>query len=176
MDQIEEAYNNSPHRGLGYKIPNHIHLLTDVDEIKEQEKTELVQKLKNYGAITKRQLKNKISSTEALAEGTHVRLLLGKTEGVFQKSYLPIFTKEIFVIHKVVKKFPFTYYLRDLLNYPIEGLVYRQELKPVTLPKKFAIDKVLKKEVLPTGATRYLVSWDGYPKHFDSYVNELEVP
>merc|ERR1712002_1304548 len=48
--------------------------------------------------------------------------------------------------------------------------------KPVTLPKKFAIDKVLKKEVLPTGATRYLVSWDGYPKHFDSWVNELEVP
>merc|ERR1711915_164645 len=133
--------------------------LTDVDEIKEQEKIQLVQKLKNYGAISKRQLKNKISSTEALAEGTHVRLLLGKTEGGFQKSYLPIFTKEIFVIDKVVKKFPFTYYLRDLLNFPIEGLVYRQELKPVTLPKKFAIDKVLKKSA-SQGAARYLVSWD----------------
>ena len=176
LDQIEEAYNNTPHRGLGYKIPNEIHLLTDVDEIKEQEKTQLLQKLKNYGAITRGQLKNKISSTEALAEGTHVRLLLGKTEGVFQKSYLPIFTKEIFVIDRVVKKFPFTYYLRDLSNSPIEGLVYREELKPVTLPKKFAIDKVLKKEVLPTGEIRYLVSWDGYPKHFDSWVNELEVP
>merc|ERR1712240_702548 len=103
------------------------HVLTDVDEIKERKKTQLAQKLKNYGAITKRQLKNKISSTEALAEGTHVRLLLGKTEGVFRKSYLPIFTKEIFVIDKVVKKFPFTYYLRDLLNFPIEGLVYREE-------------------------------------------------
>ena len=176
LDQIEEAYNNTPHRGLGYKIPNEIHLLTDVDEIKEQEKTQLLQKLKNYGAITRGQLKNKISSTEALAEGTHVRLLLGKTEGVFQKSYLPIFTKEIFVIDRVVKKFPFTYYLRDLSNSPIEGLVYREELKPVTLPKKFAIDKVLKKEVLPTGEIRYLVSWDGYPKHFDSWVNELEAP
>ena len=105
-----------------------------------------------------------------------MRLLLGKAEGVFQKSYLPIFTKEIFVIHKVVRKFPFTYYLRDLLNHPIEGLVYREELKPVTLPKKFAIDKVLKKEVLPSGATRYLVSWDGYPQHFNSYVNEIEAP
>merc|ERR1712212_205740 len=176
LDQIEEAYNKSPHRGLGYRTPNEIHLLKDVDEIKEQERIQLLQKLKNYGAITKRQLRNKISSTQALAEGTHVRLLLGKAEGVFQKSYLPIFTKEIFVIDKVVKKFPFTYYLRDLLNHPIEGLVYRQELKPVTLPKKFAIDKVLKKEVLPTGATRYLVSWDGYPNHFDSWVNELEVP
>ena len=50
LDQIEEAYNNTPHRGLGYKIPNDIHLLTDVDEIKEQEKTQLLQKLKNYGA------------------------------------------------------------------------------------------------------------------------------
>ena len=105
-----------------------------------------------------------------------MRLLLGKTEEVFQKSYLPIFTKEIFVIDRLVKKFPYTYYLRDLLNHPIEGLVYRQELKPVTLPKKFAIDKVLKKQVLPTGATRYWVSWDGYPSHFDSWVNELEVP
>merc|ERR1711999_39282 len=136
----------------------------------------LLQKLKNYGAITKRQLRNKISSTQALAEGTHVRLLLGKAEGVFQKSYQPIFTKEIFVIHRVVRKFPFTYYLRDLLNHPIEGLVYREELKPVTLPKKFAIDKVLKREVLPSGATRYLVSWDGYPQHFNSYVNEIEAP
>merc|ERR1711889_39700 len=152
----ERAIRTIKHRLIRYFSQKNT--LKYVDEIKEQEKIQLVQKLKNYGAITKRQLKNKISSTEALAEGTHVRLLLGKTEGVFQKSYLPIFTKEIFVIDKVVKKFPFTYYLRDLLNYPIEGLVYRQELKPVTLPKKFAIDKVLKKEVLPTGATRYLVS------------------
>merc|ERR1712240_649441 len=57
------------------------------------------------------------------------------------------------------------------LGHPIEGLVYREELKPVTLPEKFAIDGVLKREVLPSGATRYLVSWDGYPQHFNSYVN-----
>jgi len=176
LAQIEEAYNKSPHRGLGYRTPNEIHLLKDVDEIKEQERIQLLQKLKNYGAITKRQLRNKISSTQALAEGTHVRLLLGKAEGVFQKSYQPIFTKEIFVIHRVVRKFPFTYYLRDLLDHPIEGLVYREELKPVTLPEKFAIDRVLKREVLPSGATRYLVSWDGYPQHFNSYVNEIETP
>ena len=175
LKQIEEAYNNTPHKGLGYKIPNNIHNLTDVNEIKEQEKIQFLQKLKNYGAITKQELRKKISLTETLAEGTHVRLLLGKTEGVFQKSYLPIFTKEIFVIDKLVKKFPFTYYLRDLLNFPIEGVVYRKELKPVTLPKKFAIEKVLKKQVnKTTGEVRYLVRWDGYPKHFDSYVNKLE--
>ena len=79
------------------------------------------------------------------------------------------------MVDKVVRKFPFTYYLKDLLGFPIEGICYREELKPVSLPKTFAIEKILKREIdKTTGKLRYLVRWDGYPPHFDSYIYKLE--
>ena len=105
LNKIEKGYNASPNKGLAYETPDKVHNLTDLKEIKNQERLQLVQKLKNYGSISKRELESLLSSSQALEVGAHVRLLLNKAEGVFQKSYEPIFTKEIFTIRKVDKNY-----------------------------------------------------------------------
>ena len=119
--------------------------------------------------------RKKVSKTQALEKGAHVRLLLAKADQAFQKSYEVLYTDEVFVVDRVVRKFPYTYYLKDLNGEPIEGLVYRQEMKLAELPKKHIISKVLKRVVdKKTGKIKYLVSWQGYPESFNSYVNKIE--
>ena len=172
---IEDAYNDTPHKGLAFNTPNTVHALTDLYKIKEQERLQLAQKYRNWGTISTQEKRKKVSHTQALKKGAYVRLLLAKAEKVFQKSYEAIYTTEVFLIDRVVKKIPYTYYLKDLNGEPIEGLVYRQELKPTTLPKKHVIDKVLKREAdKKTGKIKYLVSWEGYPKSFNSYADKIE--
>ena len=163
------------HTGLAFNTPNAVHALTDLDKIKEQEKLQLAQKYLNWGTISAQKKRRKLSCTQALKKGTHVRLLLAKAEKVFQKSYEVLYTDEIFVIDRIIRKFPYTYYLKDLNGEPIEGLVYRQEMQVASLPKKAIISKVLKKEVdKKSGKIRYLVSWQGYPESFNSYVDRIE--
>ena len=175
LKDIEEGYNDTPHKGLAFNTPNAVHALTDLDKIKEQEKLQLAQKYLNWGTISSQEKRRKVSCTQALNKGTHVRLLLAKAEKVFQKSYEVLYTDEIFVIDRIVRKFPYTYYLKDLNGEPIEGLVYRQEMQVASLPKKAIISKVLKKEVdKKSGKIRYLVSWQGYPESFNSYVDRIE--
>ena len=99
-----------------------------------------------------------------------VRLLLARAEGVFSKSYQKMFTEEIFQIRHVKNSFPVTYYLKDLMGYPIEGVVYERELKAVTPPDHYIIEKVLKTEVdKTTGSRRYLVKWKGFPSRFNTW-------
>ena len=175
LKDIEDAHNNTPHKGLAFDTPNAVHALTDLEKIKKQERLQLAQKYLNYGSIKLQEKRKKVSKTQALEKGTHVRLLLAKAEQVFQKGYDVLYTDEIFLVDKVVRKFPYTYYLKDLNGEPIEGLVYRQEMKVVNLPKKHIISKVLKKEVdKKTGKIKYLVSWQGYPESFNSYVDKIE--
>ena len=45
LKDIEIAYNNTPHKGLGFETPNSVHNLTDLRKIKRQEK---IKKLWGY--------------------------------------------------------------------------------------------------------------------------------
>ena len=175
LKHLENTYNRSSHKGLGYETPDKVHNLTDLEEIKLQEKIQLKQKFKNYGGISRRELKNLDTISQVFKVGTPVRLLLNKAEGVFQKSYEPIFTKEIFTIRKIDKKLPLSYWISDLNGCSIEGVVYHKELKPTALPEMYEIEKVLKTVTdKKSGAKKYLVKWAGYPDHFNSYVDNIE--
>ena len=175
LKQNENSYNNSPHKGLGYETPNKIHDMVDLDEVKKQEKIQLAQKFKNYGNISRREMKKTISSRGVLELGAYVKLLLTEAERVFSKSYEAIFTEEIFMVRHVEKTLPISYWLKDLMGYPIDGVVYRQELKPTCLPERFVIERVLKTEFdKQTKKKKYLIKWRGFPDHFNSYVDEIE--
>ena len=175
LKHLENAYNSSGHKGLGYETPNKVHNLTDLEEIKVQEKIQLKQKFKNYGAISRRELKNLNTTAQVFEVGTPVRLLLNRAEDVFQKSYEPIFTKEIFTIRKIDKKLPLSYWVRDLNGCSIEGVIYHKELKQTVLPEMYEIEKVVKTVTdKKSGAKKYLVKWAGYPDHFNSYVDNIE--
>jgi len=63
-------------------------------------------------------------------KGDHVRI--SKYKHVFEKGYTPNYTTEIFKIRRVKNTFPKTYLLEDLDGSPIQGRVYKEELKKNT--------------------------------------------
>ena len=103
------------------------------------------------------------SPNSILKAGTYVRLLLSNTERVFAKtSSEQIYTNEIFKIYFVDKRLPVTYYLEDLKGEKIIGVVYRSEIRPVSLPNIFSIEKIVDKKIDgDTGKPLYLVQWLG---------------
>ena len=58
-----------------------------------------------------------------------------------------------------------TYNLVDLLDEPIIGSFYEQELNPTPFPETFPIESVLDSE-----KDKVLVKWRDYPKKFNSWV------
>ena len=175
LEKYEKIYNSTPHVGLGLKTPDSVHKMTDLNEIKTQEKIQLAQKIKNYGSISRNELKYLNSSRRAFEVGTHVRLLLNDAERIFGKSYEKIFSDEIFVIRRVDRTLPISYWLKDLNNKDIKGVVYHKELKRVELPKKYFVEKVVQtRKNRRTGKTEYFVKWVGWPQEFNSWVDKID--
>ena len=174
LPKYQKIYNSTPHKGLGYATPDHVHNLTDLEKIKTQELVQLKQKMKNYGNISRNEIKRMHSTQAAFKVGSHVRILLNDSERVFGKSYEKIFSDEIFTIRKVEKTTPISYWLSDLKNRPIQGIVYHKELSPVKLPDKYYVEKVISSRInRQTGKRQYLVKWMGYPKDFNSWVDKV---
>ena len=55
----------------------------------------------------------------------------------------------------------------------IQGVFYREELVPVSLPELYDIKVLRRKKV--RGRTKYLVKWIGYPDQFNSWVDESHI-
>ncbi len=115
------------------------------------------------------------SHNSILKAETYVRLLLSNAERVFAKtSSEQIYTTEIFKIYFMDKRLPVTYYLEDLNGEKIIGVVYRNEIKPVSLPNTFSIEKILDTKIDgDTGKPLYLVQWLGYSDQFNSWVDNI---
>ena len=172
LDDVVSAYNDSPHRGLLGLTPNKVHEMKDPEEIKSLELKQFDQKLKNYGSSIKHQNSRiNFSQRDILPEGTYVRLLSNVSEEQFHKSYKPIFTIEIFEIDCVVKETPVLYYLKDLAGERIKGVVYRNEIVPVSLPEYYPIEKILESKICPkTKKKIHLVKFLGWPEKFADWV------
>ena len=136
----------------------------------------MIQKIKNYGTnIINKEINVLDSSSLILEQGTYVRLLLNSAERVFAKtSSEKIYTDEIFQIASVDKKIPVSYFLKDLNGEKIEGVVYRNEIRPVSLPNVYTVEKVLKKKIdKATGKTLYFVKWKDYDSSFNSWEDSI---
>jgi len=75
--------------------------------------------------------------------GDYVRI--SKYRNAFSKSYLPLWTTEIFRVDKVRKTMPVVYYLKDYDNKNIEGCFYEPELQRVVYPNHYLIEKIIKR-------------------------------
>ena len=71
---------------------------------------------------------------------------------------------------------PPTYEIVDLADEPVRGRFYAEELQKVAVKEDqaFKIDKILKTK-RERGKTRYFVSWVGYPRSFDSWVEAEDI-
>ena len=102
--------------------------------------------------------------------GDTVRIATNKKANVFQKGYTLQNSEEIFVIDKIDRsQLPPLFYLRDLADEKIDGAFYKEELVPTTKPNEFPI-RVLKRK-----NRKVMVHWIGYPKSFDSWIDEKDL-
>lgn len=104
--------------------------------------------------------------------GTKVRI--SKYKKVFDKGYIPTFTRELFVVTEHVHRDLPVYRLMDLNGKKISGVFYENELIRVKEKKneEFKIEEVLK-ERKRNGKKQYFVKWLGYDHSFNSWVSDV---
>lgn len=157
-----EAYNHTPHRGLGKgQTPAQVHQFRDLPLIKAQ-----FRRMYLYQPTTE---KKTVSSD--LSVGDIVRLQsTSRTQFKFNKTYTVNNTEELFTVVRIDRsqKIP-TYFLRDLADEDVEGAFYRHELIKSSLPDIYQVD-VLKTRKRGN-KKQYFVRWRGYPDKFNSWID-----
>nr|CAD2190755.1 unnamed protein product [Meloidogyne enterolobii] len=115
-----------------------------------------------------------IKITSKLEPGQVVRI--SKEKGKFEKSYLPNYTDELFLIHTTKDaRTPITYRLKDFEDTLIEGIFYREELVPTQEDTTHRIAEILKTRTTRTGIKQYFVRWVGYKDIHNSWVNDSDI-
>lgn len=84
-------------------------------------------------------------------------------------------TRKLFVIHGRWPTTMPTYKLSDEMGEPINGKFYTQELQSVSPPDRYQIEKIIRSQRGCNGNVRHYVCWWGYPRKFDSWIDEIDV-
>jgi hypothetical protein len=101
------------------------------------------------------------------AVGDRVRIT--KKKDIFDKSYTPRWTEEIFTVSQVQYTDPPTYKITDSNREEIQGTFYEQELQK-TNQEMYRIEKIVRRK-----GNKSLVKWVGYPESFNSWVDNAEL-
>ena len=163
LPKIVQAYNFTKHRGLNYRTPTDIHLLTEWSDI--------VTAFKLMYKYRKKRVSKSLSTV--LRKGAHVRIVSSYvTKNRFFKEANIRNTREIFKIAKINRTHPVTYSLQDLENKRIDGGFYKEELIPVENSGKYRIEILRTRE--KGGKIEYLVKSIDYPQSCNKWVDRLE--
>ena len=173
LDDVVTSYNSSQHTGLIGLTPDFVHTIRDEGILYNLTRKMIQQKSKNYGSIKRGRPQLDRSLKDIIPVKTHVRLLAINADHIFNKSYLPIYTEEVFIVDKVnLDDNPITYTLRDLNLDLIEGRVYRNELKITEKPTLFDIEKIIRKKYCKkTKKHLALVKFVGYPDSHNMWLD-----
>ena len=90
------------------------------------------------------------------------------------KRYQVIWTEEVFIIDAIVYSNSTTYKIKDQDNEPIKRTFYEKELQLIVKPKKYHIEKVIRKKKERERVLIY-VKWKSYPNKFNSYMFQDEI-
>ena len=101
--------------------------------------------------------------------GNQVKISMHKH--VFQKSYLPNWSKETFTVSWRIASYPPVYKLKELDGELIKGTFYGSKLQKVIEPKDhlLRVEKVFRCRGKGRQA-EVLVHWKGWPKKYDSWI------
>lgn len=150
---IIEEYNDRTHRTIGM-TPNEVTL---------ENSPQVLQRLTKKTAQHSR-------GKGVLKIGDIVRI--SRIKPIFAKEATsPNWSEELFRIIEVQQTRPVTYKLEDLLQEPINGTFYQQELQKTSIPEYARIEKVLSRKQV-SGRKRYLirVKWKGYSNKFNQWI------
>lgn len=151
LPQVVNKYNSTVHSTTGLKPKNvtrrHTNLLLNT----------VYSKVKT---IDPRKPKFKV--------GDSVRI--SKYRAVFDKSYEPNWSNEIFTVIKVRLTNPRTYLLKDYTGDDIKGSFYDFELQRTKHPHTYLVEKVLKRR-----GNSMFVKWLGFSKKHNSWITKKNV-
>ncbi len=149
LQTLVSAYNASKHRILGM-TPIEVTPENEADVWKRLYSAEFPRK-----AVFRYQIGDKV----------RIRRFL-KT---FDKSYLPMWTREYFTITQQRATKPVTYKIKDLDEQLIKGSFYNEGLQLVNPENDYQID-VLKSRKLRSGRRIYYVHFRGWPDSHDQWI------
>lgn len=142
LDKVVDDYNNKVHSTIGMKPAL----------VRKKHETFLLKKTGNFGKC-----QYKSVSRAGLRIGDFVRI--SKYKQVFDKSYFPSWSAEVYVIAKILKSRtgPPIFYVNDLNKKPILGGFYKEELQKTKLVDDYLVEKILQRR-----GDQVLVKWFGF--------------
>lgn len=161
LSKLVDNYNNRPHRSLEDMAP------VDVTP-------------QNEARVWKRMYVDTVKKTPR----TKFKYRVGDTVRIshlkytFAREFHERWTEEIFIVSRRLRRGGYKLYeLKDYGEEPINGYFYEVELQSVRkdLQTSFRkIEKVLKQR-RRAGQMEYLVKWMGWPKKFNSWVQQTDI-
>lgn len=97
-----------------------------------------------------------------------------ETQTNVRKGYETNWSEELFIVSECIRRNPAVYRIKDLLDEPIQGTFYAQELQKVSAKEEFTVEKILKKR-MRKGQVEYLVRYRGYPIKFNQWVSSSSI-
>lgn len=149
IDGIVREYNSTKHHTIKMKPK----------DVRKRHEKYLLDTVYMYSNIMKKQ---------RFRAGQHVRI--SKYKSVFDKSYTPNWSAEIFQISKVQLTQPVTYLLKDYQENEIKGSFYTEELQAVKYHDIYLIEKIIRKK-----GNQVYVKWLGFPTSHNSWIDENDV-
>jgi len=153
LQDVVDGYNATPHRSIGMAP----------DRVTWKNEAKVWQRL--YGKRL-----NAPQTRARLKVGDRVRL--NKIHRPFGKGYVPGWTEEVSVVHRVIEGSVPTYKIREWDDTPVKGTFYHEDLQQVHASDDalFRIEKVLKRQ-----KGRWLVKWKGWPDKYNSWIASADV-
>jgi hypothetical protein len=159
LDDLVASYNDTYHKSIK-RAPA---------EVNVKNEGEVLGTL--YGNLWKEQ-KPRVAK---LKVGDFVRM--SRVKGIFSKGFTGKWTKEIFIVEKVIESHPHVLYkLKDWRLESIEGSFYEHEVQLVQadLEGYWKVEKVIRPRTRK-GKKEYLVKWEGYPESMNSWVKATAI-
>lgn len=152
LSDIVDSYNSTVHRTIQMR---------PVDVTKSVERMLLKTAYKTNSAIN-------VSHLNKFNVNDFVRISKYKT--IFEKSYTPNWSAEIFKIVTVLPTEPVTYKLSDLKDVEIKGCFYELELQKTKHPNTYLVEKIIRRK-----QNKVFVKWLGFPSSENSWINASEL-
>lgn len=150
LNKLVHAYNNSFHRSIK---------MSPISVTSDNEREVWYNLYKS--------LKSTKTKACLFSPGNIVRV--SKHKLTFEKGYETNWSEELFVITECVSRDPPVYRIKDLLDEPVLGTFYAQELQKVKPKSEFPVERVISKRSRK-GHLEYLVKYKGYPQKFNQWL------